>query len=259
MKETVLITGATGGIGYSLAKVFARENYNLVLAARNQEKLNQIKNKLEREHDIKVKTISIDLIKPTAANEIFEELTKDNIIVDILVNNAGYGDYGLFSEANWERQYNLVQLNIQALMHMTHLFMKPMLQRKKGKILNVASIAAFQPGAYWASYAASKAYVLSFTEALSEEYKNSGVTFFALCPGPTKTGFEEGANMEGSQLFEKMKVATADQVAEFGYKKLMQGRVVAIHGMRNKFLVFASKFAPRALTRKVTAGLHGNK
>lgn len=251
MQKTVLITGATGGIGYELAKIFANEKYNLVIVARNKEHLIHIKENLERKHKIRVFIIAKDLTEKDASDEIFNTVTHHNIDINILVNNAGFGDFGEFCNAEWQKQYEMIQVNIVAMIHMTKLFLKPMIEKGTGKILNTASIAAFQPGPLMSVYYASKAFVLSFSEALSKELINTGVTVTALCPGPTKTGFEEKASLSQSKLFKTLKVADSYAVAKFGYKELMKGTPVAVHGMLNKLLVIGSRIAPRSLVREI--------
>lgn len=251
MNKTVLITGASGGIGYELAKIFAREQYDLVLVARSGEKLAVIKEKLEEDYGILAEIIVKDLSLKDAAEEIHGALSTAGKHVDILVNNAGFGDFGEFAYSDWNRQYSMVQLNITALMHMTKLFLKPMLENKNGRILNVASIAAFQPGPNMSVYYATKAAVLSFSEALSRELKGTGVTVTALCPGPTRTGFEDAASLGNSKLFKTFKAAPAEDVAAFGYRSLIKGRAVAVPGFINKLLVFTVRFTPRGLVREI--------
>ncbi len=251
MGNTALITGASSGLGLYLAKIFAREGYNLVLVARNEQKLNELKAEIEGNYGKAVYVFPADLSKADSAQKIFDFTEQNGIAVDVLVNNAGFGDFGAFAESNLNKQTDMIAVNITALTRLCHLFMNPMIKRGNGKILNMASIAAFQAGPLMSVYYATKAFVLSLTEALSVELKGTGVTVTAVCPGPTKTGFEDSARLENSGLFKHLKNATAEEVAEFSYKALMKNKLIAIHGTGNRLTVTASKFAPRRLVRYV--------
>lgn len=251
MHQTILITGASNGLGLELAKIFARKGFNLVLVARNEEKLLLLKSELETKHNINAEVFVKDLSKKDAALEVFQFVEEKNIAIEILVNNAGFGDHGKFETSNWQKQSEMIHLNILALTQLTHLFLPLMVKRKSGKILNLASIASFMPGAMMSVYYATKAFVLSFSEALAEELKNSGVTVMALCPGPTKTGFEQKADLEESGLFAKFKIADAQEVAAFGYRKLMRKKVIAIPGFLNNLMINTAKFMPRKLVRNI--------
>lgn len=255
MNKNVLITGASGGIGYELAKIFAEEGYNLVLVARSEDKLMKIKKQLERQYGILIELIIKDLSVKDAAEDIYNILLRNNVDVDILINNSGFGDFGDFAHADWDKQYSMIQVNIAALIHMTRLFLEPMVERGYGKILNLSSTAAFQPGPFMSIYYASKAFVLSFSESLSKELDGSGVTVTALCPGPTQTGFVDAASLENSKLFKTIKVSNVEDVAIFGYKALMNGKTVAIHGFTNKLLAFGVRLIPRSLVREVMYGI----
>ena len=260
MKRTVLITGASKGIGRALAELFAKEGYNLILVARSKQLLDEIKIKLEAQYDTNVEVVIKDLSQDNAAEYIYSETSLKNINVDILVNNAGFGDFGEFHNSNWDKQRMMVQVNVLSLMNMTRLFIKPMIERGYGKILNVASIAAFQPGGpLMAVYYATKAFVLSFTEALSKELEGTGVTVTALCPGPTKTDFEQAASMTDSRLFNTLKVAAAEEVAIHAYKGLLKGNPVVVHGFINKLLVFGIRFVPRNIVRRVVYIIQNKK
>jgi hypothetical protein len=259
VKKTVLITGASGGIGLALAEIFAREGYDLVLVARSEAKLGAAKQRLESPYGIEVEVFPKDLLVKEAATEIFDALANQGKSIDILVNNAGVGEYGPFADAEWKKQNEMIQLNVTALIHMTKLFLQPMLERKAGKILNVASIAAFNPGPSMAVYHATKAAVLFFSEALTSELKGSGVTVTTLCPGPTETGFVAAASMESSTLFQNLKVATAEEVAACGYKALMKGKPVVVHGFMNKLLVFSTRLGSRSMVREMTYKMYGGK
>lgn len=249
---TALITGASNGIGLELARVHASKGDHLVLTARNKSKLDELKAELESKHQIRVYTIGKDLALPESARELYEETARLGIRIDYLINNAGFGDFGMFAERDWDNQHQMIQLNITALTHLTRLYLQEMLQRGSGKIMNVASTAAFQPGPLMAVYYATKAYVLHFSEAVANEVRNKGVTITALCPGPTESGFQSAASMEESRLFKGKKIPSSRSVAEYGYKAMMKGQAVAIHGIMNNILAFFVRFTPRAIVVKVT-------
>lgn len=249
MKGTVLITGASSGLGYEFSKLFAREGYTLVLTARNSQRLLEIKEEVEGKYGCSVHVFAADLSREEAADGIFEFTKSHNLQIDFLVNNAGFGDFGEFAQLDPDKQCNMINVNVFSLTKLCRLFIPQMAERKNGKILNTASIAAFQAGPLMAVYYATKAYVLSLTEALSYELKNSGIAVTALCPGPTKTGFEDSAGLENSGLFKNLKVADAKSVAEYGYKSAVRGKVIAIPGLLNKLTVTGAKFAPRSLSR----------
>ena len=243
--QTALITGASSGIGYEFAKIFAREGYNLVLVARSEAALQKLADELTQKYNTIVKVIAKDLSQPDAPQAVVDQITDLNI--DVLVNNAGFADYGLFAESDLPKQLEMMQLNIVTLTHLTRLLLPPMLQRKSGKILNVASTAAFQPGPLMSVYYATKAYVLSFSEALANEVKAGGVTVTALCPGATESGFQQRAAMEDSKLIKGRKMPTSAQVAQAGYKALMQGKTVFVPGFSNNVLILAVKLLPRRI------------
>jgi len=228
MSETVLITGASGGLGYEFARLFSKDSYDLLLIARSEEKLKQIKEALEKEFGNKVTVLAKDLSEENAAKEVFDFTIANNIQIDCLVNNAGYGDCGEFALSDLNRQVNMINLNVLTLIKMTRLFMEGMLARKKGRILNVASIAGFFPGPYMSVYYASKAFVLSFTEAISEELKGSGLYVSALCPGPAGTQFFNVANGKKMTMFKFIKLADPQKVALAGYKRLFKNKVITL-------------------------------
>lgn len=239
--KNALITGASGGLGLEFAKIFAKENYNLILIARNKEKLEEIKKELENEFKILITTIEKDLSQNKAAEEVYKELKGKQ--VNILINNAGFATHGNFSETPLENEVDELMLNIVALTSLTKLIVRDMIKREEGKILNVASTAAFAPGPLMSVYYASKAYVLSFSEGLSEELKGTGVFVTALCPGPTDTGFAKRAGVENTMLFNK-KLMDPKRVATVGYKALMSGKKVVIPGARNNVASFFMKHLP---------------
>ncbi|MCU7496179.1 MAG: SDR family oxidoreductase [Ignavibacteria bacterium] len=245
--ETALITGASEGIGRELARIMARSRFNLVLTARREHELLELKTELEAEYGVKVRVIPKDLSEIESVKDIYAELKKDNVAVDILVNNAGFGDYGLFIESDLEKNYRMIELNVAALTYLAHLFGKEMADRGHGRILNVASTAAFQPGPLMAVYYATKAYVLSFSEALANELKDKGVSVTALCPGPTKSGFQRRASVKNVLLFNNRSVATAESVASYAFRAMMKGKVVAVHGIFNSIVAGSIRFFPRKL------------
>ena len=252
MKNTALITGASNGIGLELAKVHASKGGDLVLVARNKSKLDELKTELEKQFNISVLTIGKDLSLPNAAKEIYNETNKQNIQVDYLINNAGFGDFGMFVATDWNKELQMINLNITTLTLFTKLYLQDMVKRRSGKIMNVASTAAFQSGPTMAVYCATKAYVLSFTEALSNEVNGKGITITALCPGATETGFQAAGALQESKLFKDKKLPTAKEVAEYGYASMIKGKTVAIHGMMNYIMSNSIRFIPRAAVLKVS-------
>lgn len=257
-RPRALITGASVGIGMELARVFARNGHDLLLVARRADALEAVAGRCEGEYGIRAATLAADLSTPDAPQAIFDYCTNEKIAVDVLVNNAGIGFGGEFGESDLARQMNIIHVNISALTQLTGLFLPQMMLRRSGRILNVSSTAAFQPGPLMAVYYASKAYVLSFSEALAEELRNTGVTVTALCPGPTKTEFAATANRESSRLFNGI-VADAASVAEFGYKATIEGTRVAIPGILNKIAAQANRVAPRILVTKVSRMMQENR
>lgn len=247
--ETALITGASEGIGYELAKIMARNGFNLVVTARREDILLELKKELEASNGITVRVIPGDLSTMDSVKEICTRLKRDNVTIDVLINNAGFGDYGFFVESDWDKNYKMIELNIAALTYLTHLYGKEMAARGKGRIMNVASTAAFQPGPLMAVYYATKAYVLSFSEALANELKDKGVSVTALCPGPTRSGFQRRASVRNVRLFEKSSAASSEEVAAYGFDAMMKGKVIAIHGLLNRIVANSIRFFPRHLIR----------
>ena len=266
--KTVLITGASSGIGYEFAKIFAEKKYNLVIVARNREKLEILKKEIFEEisKNVKITVIEMDLSQENAAKKLYNQLKSENIKADTLVNNAGIGIYGNFSEFDDEMMKKndaMINLNIKTVVELTKLFLSDMLESGKGEILNVSSIAAFMPGPLMSTYYASKAFVQSFTEAVREEVRNDirgrNIKISALCPGPTDTGFEKSANLSESSLFEKMKVMTAKNVAQIGYRELQKGKAIIIPGIFNKIAVFGTRFLSKKFIVKLTGKLQKKK
>lgn len=257
-RPTALITGASAGIGAELAKVFAAHDYDLVLVARRRDALEALAGTLEGKHGITATVIVDDLGDPEAPERIFAAARDARIEVDVLVNNAGFGLGGQFSDTPVEREMEMVQVNITALIQLTKLFMAPMLRRRRGYVMNVASTAAFFPGPGLSVYYATKAFVLSFSQAIAEEVADSGLVVSCLCPGPTETEFTRVAQLNRPKMFDT-NVADARDVAEFGYRALMAGWRVAVPGARNKFLVHAQRFVPRRLIARAVHKLNESR
>ena len=251
MKKTALITGASSGLGAEFARIHASKGDNLVLVARSKEKMDILKSEIEKQFGVSVYVIAKDLSEQAAPQVIYDELQQQKIDVDYLVNNAGFGDFGVFADCKWERQLEMIHLNIAALAYLTRLFLPEMMERKFGKVLNVASTAAFQPGPTMSVYFATKAFVLSFSEAIAYELKGTGVTVTALCPGATETGFKAAAALDKSSLFKGNAIAGSREVAEFGYKAMMKGKTVVIHGCMNNLMAQSVRFAPRNIVTAI--------
>ena len=250
--QTALITGASSGIGYELAKLFARDHYNLVLVARTAGTLTKVADELQIQFGVSVKPIPLDLTASPSPQFLFDQLQREGIAIDFLVNNAGYGVLGDFTEVPPEESLDQIQLNITALTRLTKLFLASMLARGSGKIMNVASTAGFQPGPGMAVYYATKAYVISFSEALAEELKDSGVTVTCLCPGATDTGFQGRAGTENTRLLKTVRPMEAKTVARDGYRGMMTGKTLVISGLRNWLLAESLRFSPRKLVTIVS-------
>jgi short-subunit dehydrogenase len=253
-KGTALITGASAGIGLELSKRFAADRYDLVLLARREDKLIQIKKELEDAWGIQVHPIVKDLSASQSAEQVFTMVQKQGLHVDYLINNAGFGHLGKFAETDLEVFRRMMQLNMVSLTELTHLFLPVMLERKRGGIMNVASTAGFMPGPLMAVYYASKAYVLSFSQALSNELKGSGITVHTLCPGATETEFAGTAEMDNSKLFSSpfISVMDAATVARLGYEDMMKGKSLTITGGMNKFIVQSLRVSPRNMVMNLT-------
>mgnify|MGYP000035337134 CR=1 FL=1 len=255
--ETVLITGASTGIGYEFAKIFAKHNYNLILVARNLERLQKVKNELQT-NSINIHIIAKDLSISSSVDEINQELMDKNLNVNILINNAGFGFAGPFYELDLKSQLDMIQVNVNSLVKLTGLILPSMIKNGYGKIMNVASTAAFQPGPYMAIYYATKAFVLSFSEALYAELSHKGISVTALCPGPTRTEFQTRAGIEHINLFRTkfLPYMSAEKVAQIGYKGLMKGKRVVIPGLFNKLGTIAVRFVPKTFVLYVIKNLN---
>lgn len=246
-----LITGASTGIGRELARVFAAHGHDLILVARDATKLER----LAQELTTKATVIPLDLAPPQAACQLYAEVRRQGLDVEILVNNAGYGLFGKFQDLSMEDQTAMIQLNVVTLTHLTGLLLPEMRRRQSGRILNVASTAAFQPGPLMAVYYATKAYVLSFSEAIANELEGTGITVTALCPGPTESEFQERSGMKESKLVKGKKIMSAAEVAQTGYKGLMAGKTVVIPGVQNWLLAQSVRLAPRKLATRIVRGI----
>lgn len=253
--ETVLITGASSGIGLELAKLFAADKSSLILVARSGDKLEVLAQSLRQQHGISVRILPKDLANPEAPEALFNELTRNGVEVDVVVNNAGFGQRGAIAEIPLQRQLEMIQVNVTALTALTCLFLPGMLARNRGGILNVGSTAGFQPGPYMGVYYATKAYVLHFTEALAEEVRRSNLKISCLAPGPTRTGFADVADMGRARLF-RLGAMSAAAVAQIGHRGFRRGKVVVVPGFRNWLLSQSARFSPRFVVRKVTNALN---
>jgi short-subunit dehydrogenase len=252
---TALITGASAGIGRALAHELARDGYEVLLVARREEALRTLAREISMTHGAPARVFPADLTDPGAAQALFTQLEAEGTVVDVVVNNAGFGAQGTVAEIALDRQLQMIQVNVAALTALTRLFLPAMLARRRGGILNVASTAAFQPGPYMAVYYATKAYVLSFTEALAEEVAGSGLRISCLAPGPTATEFADVAQIEKTPLFARHVMSAAD-VAREGYRGWKHGRLTVVPGASNRRGVLLVKFAPRAWVRRIVKRLN---
>lgn len=254
MKNVALITGASSGIGVELARIHASKGGDLVLVARREEALNLLRIELQDKYNVKVVVIPVDLLQRNSAKLLFDKVNDLGIEVTYLFNNAGVGGYGKFHERNLKSEEEMIQLNIMSVTQLTHLFLPSMIARKNGKILNTASVAGFMPGPLQTVYYATKAFVVSFSQGISQELKGSGVTVSALCPGPVKTEFEATAGMSGSGLFEK--AASAKSTAEKGYNGLEKGKLIIITDVLMRFGVnWVIPLIPRSIVLRMVEKL----
>ena len=245
-----LITGASGGIGEALAYEAAKDGHNLILVARSKAKLDQLAKDIKSQHSVKAEVITSDLSNPGSALGLVAELRSKKLNVNVLINNAGFGDYGKFSESDLIKQQSMIALNITSLTELSHLLLPAMVKAKSGKVMNVGSIASFLPGPMMSVYFATKAYVLSFSQSLSEELRDSGVSVTCLCPGSTKTSFGQAASVSETHSTKTSDV-TPEQVAEYGWKALKDGKPIALHGTGNNVSVFLTRFMPRKTIAKI--------
>lgn len=256
---TALVTGASRGIGLELVKVLARNGHDVVITARSMDALEALAGHVEGKYGVKVTVIPLDLSQDDAPAALFSAMRDAGVEIDILVNNAGFGQGGQFAETDIVREKAMIGLNITALTHLTKLFMPGMLARRRGRIMNVASTAGFQPGPLMSVYYASKAYVISFSEAVAEELRGTGVTVTTFCPGPTATNFANVAGLSNSRLFRTGGVARADKTAELAYSAMMAGKRIAIPGFRNNLLAQGNRIAPRALATRIAKFVQENR
>lgn len=258
MEKIALITGASGGIGLEIAKLFAKEKINLLLTARSEKKLNSIKQQLEKDYKIKVYYVAADLSNINGVKVILNYVEENSLHIAYLINNAGFGDYGAFLERRIEKYREMIALNVSALVELTYYFSKIMIRQGYGKIMNVASTSGFQPVPYFAVYGASKAFVMSFTEALHKELEKTGVTVTVLSPGPTETGFMDKADMSNARLYKKG-VMNAKDVALIGYKGMQKGKLHIVPGLRNRIMgIVANMMPPSRLRINISAKVMRN-
>ncbi len=250
-----MITGASSGIGLELAHLFAHDGYRLVLVARSRGILRELGDELQSRYSIQVRISPKDLAHPASPGELFQELQEAGIVLDVLVNNAGFGGTGAFLSSDWNNEAEMIQVNIAALTHLTKLFL-PQIRAREGKLLNVASVAAFLPGPFMSVYYASKAFVLSFTEALAEELSGTGTTVTCLCPGPVVTNFQKRANSGDSSLFKSPLLLDVREVARAGYEGMKQGKRIVIPGWKNRALIEGLRASPRSMVTKIVSRMN---
>lgn len=258
MAKLALVTGASEGIGFELCKLLARDGYSIVLTARNKEQLERRVEQL-KQHAIETHIIVEDLSVPDACERIVEQLAAKNLQVDVLINNAGFANYGNFAENSLEKEMALLQVNIVALTKLTKLLLPSMIKNKNGKIMNLASMAAFVAGPQMAVYYASKAYVLSFSQGLACELEGTGVTVTAVCPGATATEFQERAGLGRSKLFSKVKPMDSTTVSEIGYRGMMNGETIVITGALNKLMAFSTRLFPRSMATRLVKRIQASR
>jgi len=248
--KTVLITGASSGIGKELAYVYAENNYKLILLARRKEHLEAIKKDIEAKQKVEVSVFAMDLSKTNSAEQLYQKVNEQQIKVDVLINNAGFGIFGEFMDTDMDWEESMLILNMVTLTKLSKLFAKDMVKAGRGNIVNIASTAAFQAVPAFSTYAATKAYVLSFSEAIAYELKNKNVIVTAICPGPTKSEFADAANVNQKHF---SNAPTASELAEFTYKAMLKGETTAIHGFMNNLMAFLTRTSPRKMVTAVAA------
>lgn len=249
--STILITGASSGLGVEFARLAAANGDDLVLIARSVEKLDLLANELRSERGANVTVLPYDLSSPSSVDAIVRDLSAADITIDTLIANAGVGKLGAFAEQSAEDVATMLRLNIESLTMLIRALLPGMIERKTGRILTVASVAAFTPGPLMAVYYASKAYVLHFSVALANELRGTGVTVTCLCPGPTKTGFQKTANMAEAPMFKKLHVMDAASVAKIGYVAMLRGKAIVVPGWTNKLSAFLTRLAPKTFTARI--------
>lgn len=248
MNKIGLITGAASGLGYEFSNLLAKDSYDLILIDINENKLKESAQRIKEKYKVSLSILTFDLSQPGIADHIYKSI--ENKEIDVLINNAGFGLFGFFSETDWKLEESMIYLHVLTLTHLTKLIIKDMVKKGSGKVLNISSLAAYQPGPLMAVYYATKAYILSFSEALANEVKGTGVTITVLCPGQTKTNFENIAAINSNTKVSKIKMFTADpvKVALFGYNAMKAGKTVAIPGTINKIVLLLSRIVPRTIT-----------
>ncbi len=254
--KTILITGASSGIGLELARICAARGHDLVLVGRNAERLKTVAREAA-ELGVRAHVIRRDLSQTDAADLIVKEIARKKMSIDVLVNNAGFGDHGPFETADWEKSSAMILTNVHALTHLTRIVLPSMRAHGRGIICNIGSTAGLQPGPFMAVYYATKAYVNHFTEALAFELKGSGISVTCILPGATSSGFQDAASLNGSMIDRMAKLATAKDVAQFTYDSMMSGRRFAIHGVVNRMLAFSLRITPRFIVTWMAAKING--
>lgn len=255
-RKLALITGASAGLGTHFARLFAADGHDVALVARRADRLEALAAEIQKAHSVTAHVMAADLADPDTPQRLYDEVLKQGRQVEFLVNNAGFGSNGPFLDLDLAREAEMLEVNCAALVKLTHLFGRPMRERRSGRILNVASTAGFQPGPHMATYYATKAFVISFSEAVAHELRGSGVTVTSHCPGSTRTEFAATAGVDASLLFRRPQVAKADDVARHAYRAMMKGKVLAIHGLLNLIGMESERLAPRAAVRRITAALN---
>lgn len=258
-RPAALITGASSGIGLEFARLLAREGYDLIIAARRLDRLEELAEGLREQRGCQVVTIQSDLSLPGAASELYQRVRERELVPTLLVNNAGFGELAPFEEMDPERVTGMIELNCTSLATLCRLFLPQIIAHGGGRILNVSSVAAFQPGPFMAVYYATKAFVQSFSEALSEELSGRGVTVTALCPGPTRSEFQQEAHMDTAKYFARGKIPTAREVAQIGYRGMLRGRRVVVHPFKYRLLLSVSKFLPRTVVTRAVRSLQESR
>jgi short-subunit dehydrogenase len=260
--KTALITGASDGIGLELARIHAQNGHSLILVARRLERLHALSEELRKEHSVEVLCIGLDLSLHDASSDLYQQVKAAGRRVDFLINNAGVGVYGAFAESNWPKTAAMIDLNIRSLTELTRLFLPDLIAQGGGRIMNVASTAAFQPGPGMAVYFATKAYVLHFSEALHQENHRKGVSVTALCPGPTRSGFAEAMLSPGQSvppMLSNLHIPDSASVARYAYRAMMRGDAVAVHGLMNRIMAASIGLFPRRLVVRISARITGAK
>lgn len=256
MKRTALVTGASTGLGKEIAQLFAKDGHDLVVVARSEDRLRTLASDLAQADNVKVHVVAADLAERGAPAKVWDEVNRLGVEVEFLVNNAGFGSNGAFLDLDLGRELDMVQVNCASLLELTHRFVRPMRDRKSGRVLNIGSTAGFQPGPFMATYYATKAFVVSLSEALAVELEGTGVTVTCHCPGATATEFSSIAGNDKSRLFQRKGVADAKSVALHAYRAMMAGKVLSVHGAMNWIAMESLRVAPRSVARSVAASLN---